>query len=135
MLKRNWLFLNRIQEYEALFDESTVFLVRSQGVGYAKPEEMINHGVTGPNVRAAGVDYDVRWAHPYSVYSELDWQPSVERSSIKGADCYDRYRVRVEEMRMSASMVLKHSIRCRVVLNISRARRSQDTRQSTIKSP
>ena len=76
------LFLNRIQEYEALFDESTVFLVRSQGVGYAKPEEMINHGVSGPNVRAAGVDYDVRWAHPYSVYSELDWQPSVERSSI-----------------------------------------------------
>ena len=68
---------------------------------------MINHGVTGPNVRAAGVDYDVRWAHPYSVYSELDWQPSVERSSIKGADCYDRYRVRVEEMRMSASMVLQ----------------------------
>ena len=59
---------------------------------------MVNHGVTGPNVRAAGVDYDVRWAHPYSVYSELDWAPAVERSSIKGADCYDRYRVRVTEM-------------------------------------
>ena len=67
------LFLNRIQEYEALYDESTIFLVRSQGVGYAKPEEMINHGVTGPNLRAGGVNYDVRWAHPYSLYSELDW--------------------------------------------------------------
>ena len=81
------LFLQRIQEYEALFDESTVFLVRTQGVGYAKAEEMVNHGVSGPNLRAAGVNYDVRWAHPYSVYSELDWEPPVERSSIKGADC------------------------------------------------
>ena len=101
------LFLNRIQEYEALYDESTIFLVRSQGVGYAKPEEMINHGVTGPNLRAGGVNYDVRWAHPYSVYSELDWSAPVERSSIKGADCYDRYRVRIEEMRVSASLALQ----------------------------
>ena len=45
---------------------------------------MINHGVTGPNVRAAGHNYDVRWAHPYSVYDELDWEPAVERPSIKG---------------------------------------------------
>lgn len=101
------LFKQRIQEYESLFDESTVFLVRTQGVGYTKAEEMVNHGVTGPNVRAAGVDYDVRWAHPYSVYSELDWAPAVERSSIKGADCYDRYRVRVTEMVESANMVLE----------------------------
>ena len=84
------LFLDRIQEYEALLDESTIFLVRTQGVGYGKAEEMINHGVSGPNVRAAGHNYDVRWAHPYSVYDELDWEPSVERPSIKGSDCYDR---------------------------------------------
>ena len=99
------LFLDRIQEYEALFDESTVFLIRSQGVGYAKPEEMINHGVSGPNIRAGGVNHDIRTSHPYSVYSELDWAPAVERSSIKGADCYDRYRIRVEEMRQSADLV------------------------------
>ena len=68
---------------------------------------MVNHGVSGPNLRAGGVNYDVRWAHPYSVYDELDWQPSVERSSIKGADCYDRYRVRLEEMRTSADLVLE----------------------------
>ncbi len=100
------LFLNRIQETEQLLDESTVFLVRTQGVGYAKPEEMVNCGVTGPNVRAGGVNYDVRWAHPYSVYDQLDWQVSVERPSIKGADSYDRYRVRVDEMRQSALMSL-----------------------------
>ena len=68
---------------------------------------MVNHGVSGPNLRAGGVNYDVRRAHPYSVYSELDWEPPVERPSIKGADCYDRYRVRVEEMRVSARMVLE----------------------------
>jgi NADH-quinone oxidoreductase subunit D len=101
------LFLDRIQEYEALFDESTIFLIRSQGVGYAKPEEMINHGVSGPNLRAGGVNHDIRTSHPYSVYSELDWAPAVERSSIKGADCYDRYRIRVEEMRQSADLVLQ----------------------------
>jgi NADH-quinone oxidoreductase subunit D len=101
------LFLERIHEYEALLDESTIFLIRTQGVGYAKPEEMVNHGVTGPNLRAGGVNYDVRWAHPYSVYDELDWIPSVERSSVKGADCYDRYRVRLDEMKTSADLVLQ----------------------------
>ena len=45
--------------------------------------------------------------HPYSVYSELDWEVPVERPSVKGADCYDRYRIRVEEMRVSAMMVLE----------------------------
>ena len=68
---------------------------------------MINHGVSGPNIRAAGVNHDIRTSHPYSVYSELDWEPAVERSSIKGADCYDRYRIRVEEMRQSANLVLQ----------------------------
>ena len=68
---------------------------------------MVDAGVSGPNVRAAGVNYDVRWAHPYSVYDEIDWEPSVEKpTSVKGADCYDRYRVRMEEMRQSCRMVL-----------------------------
>ena len=87
--------------------ESTIFFVRTQGVGYSKAEEMVNHGVTGPNLRAGGVNYDVRTSHPYSVYSELDWEVPVERPSVKGADCYDRYRIRVEEMRVSAMMVLR----------------------------
>ena len=51
------------------------------------------------------MNYDVRTSHPYSVYSELDWEVPVERPSVKGADCYDRYRIRVEEMRISAMMV------------------------------
>lgn len=101
------MFLDRIPEYETMLDESTIFLVRTQGVGYATATDMINAGVTGPNVRAAGVNYDVRWAHPYSVYDEVDWNPTVEKpSSVKGADCYDRYRVRMEEMRESCRAIL-----------------------------
>ena len=58
-------------------------------------------------MRAAGVNYDVRWAHPYSVYDQVDWEPAVEKpTSVKGADCYDRYRVRMEEMRQSCRMIL-----------------------------
>ena len=102
------LFLSRLPEYEMMLDESTIFLVRTQGVGLASAEDMVNSGVTGPNLRAAGVNYDVRWAHPYSVYDELDWTPSVEKpSSVKGADCYDRYRVRMEEMITACNMVLE----------------------------
>ncbi len=101
------LFLERMKEYEMLLDESTIFLVRTQGVGHAKAEDMVNSGVTGPNVRAAGVNYDVRWAHPYSVYDEVDWTSSVEKpTSVKGADCYDRYRVRMTEMVESCRMII-----------------------------
>jgi len=101
------IFIDRMKEYEQMLDESTIFLVRTQDVGYTKPEEMIQWGVTGPNIRAGGVDYDIRTAHPYSVYDELDWEPAVESPSIKGADCYDRYRVRMEEMRQSCAMILE----------------------------
>jgi NADH-quinone oxidoreductase subunit D len=101
------LFEHRIDEYEMMLDESTIWLVRLQGVGYTKAEDMINAGVSGPNIRAAGVNYDVRWAHPYSVYDQVDWEPAVEKpTSVKGADCYDRYRVRMEEMRQSCRMIL-----------------------------
>ena len=60
------LFEQRIKEYEMMLDQSTIWLVRLQGVGYSRAEDMVNSGVSGPNVRAAGVNYDVRWAHPYS---------------------------------------------------------------------
>ena len=106
-LRKVKLFEKRIEEYEMMLDESTIWLVRLQGVGYAKAEDMVNAGVSGPNIRAAGVNYDVRWAHPYSVYDQVDWEPAVEKpTSVKGADCYDRYRVRMEEMRQSCRMIL-----------------------------
>ena len=101
------IFFDRLREYETMLDESTIFLIRTQDVGCTKAEDMIAHGVTGPNLRAGGVNYDIRQASPYSVYEELDWEPAVESPSIKGGDSYDRYRVRMEEMRQSANMVLE----------------------------
>lgn len=107
LIAKTKLFEKRIDEYEMLLDESTIFLVRLQGVGYASAERMVECGVSGPNVRASGVNYDVRWAHPYSVYDQIDWEPAVEKpTSVKGSDCYDRYRVRMEEMRMSCRIIL-----------------------------
>jgi NADH-quinone oxidoreductase subunit D len=101
------LFEHRIDEYEMLLDESTIWLVRLQGVGYATAEDQLNEGVSGPNIRAAGVNTDARWTNPYSVYDQVDWEPAVEKpTSVKGADCYDRYRVRMEEMRQSCRMIL-----------------------------
>ena len=106
MIAKVKLFEKRIEEYEMMLDESTIWLVRLQGVGYANAEEMVEAGVSGPNVRAAGDNYDIRWAHPYSVYDEIDWEPAVEKpTSVKGADCYDRYRVRIEEMRQSLNLI------------------------------
>ena len=61
MIAKVILFEKRIEEYEMMLDESTIWLVRLQGVGYANAEEMVAAGVSGPNVRAAGVNYDVRW--------------------------------------------------------------------------
>ena len=69
-------------------------------------EDQIDAGVTGPNIRAAGVNVDARWTNPYSVYDQVDWEPAVEKpTSVKGADCYDRYRVRMEEMRQSVRIL------------------------------
>ena len=65
-----------------MLDESTIWLVRLQGVGYARAEDMVNSG-SGPNA-AAGVNYDVRWAHPFC-YDQVDWEPAVEKpTSVKG---------------------------------------------------
>ena len=80
------LFENRINEYEMLLDESTIWLVRLQGVGYATAEDQLDAGVSGPNIRAAGVNTDARWTNPYSVYDQVDWEPAVEKpTSVKGA--------------------------------------------------
>ena len=82
-------------------------MVEGLSIGYATAEDQINAGVTGPNIRAAGVNTDARWTNPYSVYDQVDWEPAVEKpTSVKGADCYDRYRVRMEEMRQSCRMLL-----------------------------
>ncbi len=96
-------FPSRIDEYETLLTENIIWKKRTQGVGYISAEDAINYGVTGPVLRASGISYDVRKAYPYSSYDEFDFEIPL---GTKG-DVYDRYLVRLQEMRQSVRIVLQ----------------------------
>jgi NADH dehydrogenase I D subunit len=91
----------RIKQYETLLDQNRIWLQRTKGVGVISAEEAINLGVSGPTLRGSGVAYDVRKARPYGVYDRLEWQVPTGDNG----DVYDRYRVRMQELRQSSSMV------------------------------
>ena len=78
-----------------------IFADRTRDVGILPKDVAIDYGITGPNLRGSGVDYDLRKAHPYLVYDELDFEVPI--GSV--GDCYDRYLVRMEEMRQSVRLV------------------------------
>ncbi len=92
---------DRIQEYEALLTENPIWIKRTKGVGILTPEDAIQYGVTGPMLRGSGVAYDVRKAQPYCVYDKLDF---IVPTGTTG-DSYDRYLVRLEEMRQSLRII------------------------------
>jgi NADH-quinone oxidoreductase subunit D len=88
-------------ESETLLTRNRIFVDRTKNVGIISKEDAIDYGLTGPNLRGCGVDYDVRKAHPYLVYKDLEFD--VALGSV--GDCYDRYLVRMEEMRQSVRIV------------------------------
>jgi NADH-quinone oxidoreductase subunit D len=88
-------------ESETLLTRNRIFVDRTKDVGIISKEDAIDYGLTGPNLRGCGVDYDVRKAHPYLVYKDLEFD--VPTGSV--GDCYDRYLVRMEEMRQSVRIV------------------------------
>jgi NADH-quinone oxidoreductase subunit D len=87
----------RIDEYETLLTENVIWKGRTRNIGYLSAEEAINYGVTGPVLRASGVNYDVRKAYPYTSYDDFDFEVPLG----KNGDVYDRYLVRLKEMRQS----------------------------------
>jgi NADH-quinone oxidoreductase subunit C/D len=91
----------KIDELEQLLTDNEIIKARTVGVGYLPAERSINYSLTGPCLRAAGVPYDIRRADPYSIYDRFDFDIPV----FYGADVYDRYRVRVAEMRQSLRIV------------------------------
>lgn len=89
------------KEFEGLLSRNRIFMDRTIGVGGISAEDAINFGFTGPNLRAAGVDYDVRIANPYCSYEDFDFEIPV---GISG-DCYDRFCVRNAEIWESLKII------------------------------
>jgi NADH-quinone oxidoreductase subunit D len=98
-------FLNEypkvLKEFENLFTRNRIFMERTQGTGGISAERALNYGFTGPNLRAAGVDYDVRVHQPYSSYQDFNFTVPVGTTG----DNYDRFLVRNAEMWESISII------------------------------
>jgi NADH-quinone oxidoreductase subunit D len=93
-------FQVRLAEYERLFMENEIVIARMKGIAPLSGERAINCSVTGPNLRASGVDWDLRKADPYEVYDRMDFDVPLGMNG----DNWDRMWVRIEEMRESAKI-------------------------------
>lgn len=90
-----------IDEFDTFLKENEILLARSKGVGILDKETAINCSITGPVLRASGVEWDLRKADPYSIYDRFEFDIPTGTAG----DCYDRYRVRIEEMRQSVRII------------------------------
>lgn len=96
----------KIDEFDRLLKDNEILLARSKGVGILSREVALNCGMSGPVLRSTGVAWDLRKKDPYSVYDRFEFDIPV---GIQG-DCYDRFRVRIEEMRQSVR-ILKQAVK------------------------
>jgi NADH-quinone oxidoreductase subunit D len=94
-------FPKRIDEYEALLTKNPIFIDRTRHIGVISAKDAVAWGLTGPTLRGSGVAYDLRKVQPYSGYEQYDFVVPT----FPGGDVYDRYRVRMEEMRQSLRIV------------------------------
>jgi len=94
-------FPKLVDEYETLLTDNRIWKQRTVGVGVVPPERAIALGFTGPMLRGSGVEWDLRKKRPYAVYDRVEFDVPV---GVNG-DCYDRYLVRVEEMRQSNRII------------------------------
>ncbi len=90
-----------LKEFDNLLRRNRIFMDRTTGVGAISAERALNYGFTGPNLRAAGVDYDVRVHTPYSSYQDINFTVPVGTTG----DCYDRFLVRQDEMWQSIEII------------------------------
>ncbi|MBN1634557.1 MAG: NADH dehydrogenase (quinone) subunit D [Ignavibacteria bacterium] len=94
-------FPRYLKDIRGLIDRNKIFIVRTEGIGYISPEDVIEYGLTGPNLRAAGFDRDLRKDDPYLIYDKLDFNIPV----YKDSDSLARYYIRMEEMLESEKIV------------------------------
>ena len=93
----------RVDEYESLLTNNMIWLQRTQGVGGMSVAQAVAYGVTGPALRAAGLEHDLRKVRPYSGYERYEFEVPIGTQG----DIYDRYLVRLEEMRQSCRILLQ----------------------------
>ena len=93
--------MKNIEMNEAMITENEIFTSRTKGMGVLTGQEAISLGVTGPNLRASGVPFDIRKAHPYSVYNELEFDVITQQSG----DSYARYLQRIAEIKQSIHLI------------------------------
>ncbi|BBO18044.1 NADH dehydrogenase I chain C/D [Candidatus Brocadia pituitae] len=94
-------FPKRLREYDKMVMKNRIFKARTIGIGIYNTEEAIEWGITGPGLRATGLEWDFRKKRPYSGYDQFDF----EIPTAQNGDCYDRAVVRVEEMRQSTRII------------------------------
>jgi NADH-quinone oxidoreductase subunit D len=90
-------FLAAIDDYETLLTDNRIWKQRTVNIGVVSPERAMQLGFSGPMLRGSGIEWDLRKKQPYEVYDRMDFDIPV---GVNG-DCYDRYLIRVEEMRQS----------------------------------
>ena len=95
------IFPDRIDDYETLLTENRIWIQRTRGVGVISAEDALDYGLTGPILRASGVKWDLRRAKPYAAYPYVDFVVPVGENG----DVYDRYLVRLVEMRQSTRII------------------------------
>lgn len=90
-----------VDDYHKLIDENEIFRARTKNIGVISAEKAMSYGLTGPNLRASGVDYDLRKINPYSIYDRFDFETAVGENG----DCFDRYVVRMKEVEESFKII------------------------------
>ena len=95
------LFPKRLEEYDTLIRENRIWLKRTRGIGVLSAEEAVQYGLTGASLRGSGVNYDLRKVEPYAAYDKVEFDVPLG----KNGDVYDRYLVRINELRQSNRII------------------------------